>query len=494
MGGIFSKSNRPTLPGAYVNFQSQTVEAIPPNPGTAVAIPFTHDWGPFETVVRVSSFAEFQNIFGSSDDTDGYRAVRQAFQGEGLEGRGGAGEVVCFRMGAAAAAKAAKTLNNTSSSAAITLTARYEGTRGNDLTVVTQDHAADSTKNELLLFDGTVLVEKYVYTDANITSLAAEINADSDWVTAGSVTTGTALAAISGSTGNLTGGNDGTTILSADWVAALTAFSIHKFAVLCPYGLTDSGIRTTVATWTDDQNDLGNRFFTVFGGAAAESLATASTRSAALANPNIVNVGIGTLTDSTLGSGQTELAISTSEFAARVAGALASRGESQSLTHARFAGVEITVGPTLSELESAFDAGVLALSRDSHATAPVHVKTGLTTWTQTNATADPSKPYLIFRQPKYVRTIHGIETDLTRWAEEGIIGTQIINEQTREAVIGEVKTLLTERQSRGAIQAGWTVGIDQNPPPSDEDEFIALAISLSFARALEQVYFTVSVG
>lgn len=494
MGGIFSKSNRPTLPGAYVNFQSQIVETIPSSPGTAVAIPFTHDWGPFETVVRVSSFAEFQNIFGSSDDTAGYRAVRQAFQGEGLEGRGGAGEVVCFRMGGSAAAKASVVLDNTSAAAAITLTARYEGTRGNDLTVVTQNHAADNTKNELLILDGTVLVEKYVYTDANITDLAAQINDRSDWVTAGSVTSGTALAAVSGSDGDLTGGNDGTSLLSADWVAALNGLSIHRFAVLCAYGLTDSGIRATVAAWTDDQNDLGNRFFAVFGGAAAESLSTASSRSAALASPNIVNVGIGTITDTTLGSGQTELALSTSEFAARVAGVIAARGESQSLTHARFAGVEITIGATLSELESAFDAGVLALSRDSHATAPVHIKTGLTTWTQTDATTDPSKPYLIYRQPKYVRTIHGIESDLTRWAEENIIGQRVINEQTREAVVAEVKTRLTDRQSQGAVQAGWTVGIDQNPPPSDEDEFIALTVSVSFARALEQVYFTVSVG
>lgn len=490
MGGIFSKSNRPTLPGAYFNFEQQQAAAVPSNPGTAVAIPFTHDWGPFETVTRVSSFAEFQSVFGASDDTEGYRAVRQAFQGEGFDGRGGAGEVVCYRFGGSSAAKAAITLNNSSAAAAITLTARYEGTRGNDLRVTTQDLAADSTKNELIILDGTTIVERYEYADTDITNLAAQINESSDWVTAGSVTSGTALATVSGSA--LTGGNDGTTLLAADWTAALDALSVHRFAVFCAYGLTDSTIRTTVATWIDDQNDLGKRFFGVFGGAAGETLATARTRSAALANSNIVNVGIGTVTDATLGSGQTSQTLSTAEFAARVAGALAARGEYQSLTHARFAGVELTVGATLSELESAFDAGIVALARDSHATAPVHIKTGLTTWTRSVATAD--KPYLIYRQPKYVRTIHGIEADLTQWAEENIIGVRVINDTTREAVVGEVKARLAEREALGAIQAGWTVGIDQSPPPSDDDEFVAIVISASFARALEQVYFTVSVG
>ena len=492
MGGIFSKSNRPTLPGAYFNFESQPVPVVPPAAGTSVAIPFTHDWGPFETVVRVSSFAEFQSMFGSADDTDGYRAVKQAFLGEGLPGRGGAGEVVCFRFGGSAAAKATLTLNNTSSAGAITLSARYEGTRGNDLRVTTQNYAGDSAKNELIILDGATVLEKYRYADTDITDLAAQINAKSDWVTAGSVTSGTALSNVSAQA--LTGGNDGTTLLAGDWTAAMEAFDVHRFAVFCAYKLTDSSIRASVASWTDSQNELGKRFFSIFGGAAGEDEDTAATRSAALASPNLLNVGIGTITDSSLGAGQTELALSTSEFAARVAGALANRGEFQSLTHARFVGIELTIGATLTELESAFDSGVIALARDSHATAPVHIKTGLTTWTQSDADSDPTRPYLIYRQPKYVRTIHGIESDLTQWAEENIIGTQVINDNTRETVVGEVKSVLLDRQKAGAVQPGWTVGIDQNPPPSDDDEFIALVISVSFARALEQVYFTVSVS
>ena len=492
MGGIFSKSNRPTLPGAYFNFQAEAVESIPSSPGTAVAIPFTHDWGPFEEVVRVSSFAEFQNIFGSADDTQGYRAVKQAFLGENLDGRNGAGEVVCYRFGGSAAAKASVILNNTSSAGAITLTARYEGTKGNDLSVTTQDYAGDSSVNELIILDGAVVLERYRYADTDITNLAAQINAKSDWVTAGSVTSGTALAAVSAQA--LSGGNDGTTLLAADWTAAMNALDVHRFAVFCAYNLTDASIRASVASWTDTQNSLGKRFFSIFGGAAGETLATAETRSAALGSPNILNVGVGTITDLSLGSGQTSQTLGTAEFAARIAGALAARGEYQSLTHARFTGIELTVGPTLSESEEAFDAGVVTLSRDSHATAPVHIKTGLNTWTQADADSDPTRPYLIYRQPKYVRTIHGIESDLTQWAEENIIGTRVINDQTRDAVVAEVKRRLSDRESLGAIQSGWTVGIDQNPPPTEDDEFIALTISASFARALEQVYFTVSVG
>lgn len=492
MGGIFSKSNRPTLPGAYFNFTSTTTESVPTSPNAAVAIPFVHDWGPFEAPVRVTSFAEFQAVFGASDDTPGYRAVKQAFLGEGLPGRGGAGEVVCYRFGGSAAAKATKTLNNTSAAAAITLTAVYEGTRGNDLKVTTQNNASDSAKNDLIILDGTTVLETYTYTDADITALAAAINANSDWVTAGSVTSGTALATVTGS--SFASGNDGSTLTSGEWATCFDDLDIEPFAVFAAQNLTDSGIQASLLAWVDDSNDVGKRFFAVVGGASAESISTAATRSGSLASPNVVNVGGITVTDPTLGSGGTDHTFGGSELAARVAGILASRGEFQSLTHARFAGLELDAGPTLTDSETAFDEGVVTLARDSHAAAPVHIKTGLTTWTQTDADADTTKPYLIYRQPKYVRTIHGIESDLTNWAEETIIGLRPINDQTREAIIGEVKRSLSDREALGAIQSGWSVAIDQDPPPTSDDEFIALSISVQFARSLEQVYFTVSVG
>lgn len=491
MGGIFSKTGRPKLPGAYFNFAGVSPSPLPASPGSAVAIPFTHDWGPLDETVRVNSFAQFQAVYGTTDTTDGYRAVRQAFMGEGVDGRGGAGEVVCHRIGAASAAKATLVLNNTSAAPAITLTARYHGTRGNSLKITTQDYASDSLKNELIILDGTVILERFVYTDTDITSLAAAINSRSQWVTAGSVTTGIALAIVTGT--SMASGDNGLTILIGDWTAAIAALELAPFAALCCYGLNDASTKTAVIAWAAAQNLIGKRFFTVFGGAAAESVSTAVTRSTACANPNILNVGVGTITDTTLGTGGTRLALSTSEFAARVAGALVARGELRSLTYARFAGVELTIGPTLAELETCFDGGVIALARDSHTEAPVHIKAGLTTWTQTNADADPTKPYLIYRQPKYVRTMHGIETDLTEWAQDGVLGSSI-TESTKDAVVGQAKANLAARTAAGAIQEGWTVGIDQDPIPTASDEFIALKINASFARALEQIYFTVSVG
>lgn len=496
MAGIFSKNNRPKLPGSYFNFAPEAAPAIQPNPGTAVAIPFLHDWGPFDTAVRVSSFAEFQQIYGNSDNTEGYRAVRQAFQGEGVDGRGGAGEVVCYRFGGTSAAKAVKTLQNTTPAAAITLTARYHGTKGNQLKVTTQDYAADSAYNELILYLDTVEVERYRYLDTDITDLAAQINASSNWVTAGSVTSGVALSAVSAS--SFASGDDGTTLLAADWTGAMSAFEIQPFAVFCPYHLVESSpftIEASIVAWTKAQNLLGKRFFTVLGGGTTgDTLTLAKARSVAAASGDILNLGIGYVTNPGLGTGQTAYTLTLGEFAARVAGALAARGESRSMTYARFADCEMPVGPTLTEQSSAFDGGVVSLARDSHPVAPIHIATGLTTWTSANATADTSKPYYIFRQPKYVRTMHALQTELTEWAELNIVGQATVDQATRDALVAEAKVRLLGKQEKNAIQEGWTVGIDSDPPPSDDDEFIALAIGINFERALEQVYFSVSVG
>lgn len=499
MAGVFVKNYRPKLAGAYFNFKPTPQSPIASRAGSAVAIPFVNDWGPAEQAVRAGSFEEYQALFGSSDDTPAYLAVRQAFLGENVAGRIGAGEVLCFRLLGADAAKSTRALTNTDAGTpvALTLAGRYFGSRGNDLTVSVGVAAEDAAKHALALYLDGALVERYVYTPTDITALATEIRAQSDWVDyTGTPLTGFALTAVGPVA--LTGGVDGATILAGDWTAAMTALEIEPFAALAAYDLTDAAIVASLKAWAvgttaaPGLNLSGKRFFLVIGGLAAETITTAATRSATNADPNIVNVGVGTLTDLVNGPARTAIDLSTAQLTARIAGILASRGEHQSLTNARLGDTRILIGATVAEQKTAFDEGVVVLARDSHATAPVHVRVGLTTWTATDATTE--KPYRTYRQPKYVKTMHNMEEELTQYIEEEVLGLRPINEATRTSIIGHVKSKLSQRESLGAVQTGWTVGIDNDPPAASEDEFIAIAINLEFGRALEQVFFTVSVA
>jgi len=491
MPGTFSKSNRPERPGAYVNFSPTATTTVPASAGSVAAVLITHDWGPSETVARCVSFSDFQAQFGSSDDTAGYRAVRQAFTGEGLPGRGGASEVLVWRAVAASAAKADAALLNTAGSpvTGLTLTAKYDGTRGDDLKVTIQDNAANGSNFDLILKDGTVEVERYTLPDENISELAAEINLISDWVTAAADVDNVSLAEVSNSA--FSGGDDGTSLLAGDYTAAFDALEVYRFGVFAAENLTDPSITASLVAWVDGLNAVGKSLLGVIGGAAAESVATAVTRATTANSPYIVCVGVGSAEDSTLGTGETSVSLGTAELAPRIAGILCSRGETQSITFARLANLSITAGATEAQILTAFDAGLVVLSRDSHSVAPVRIEKGLTTFTTTD---DLTRPYLIYRNPKFVRTMQGVQQELAQWSEENVIGILPINDTTREYVVGHATLLLKGRAASGAIQETFTVQIDQNPPPSDNDEFIGLVFGISFGRSLEQLYFSINIS
>lgn len=495
MAGIFSKANRPKLPGAYINFEAAKAALLPTSPGSAVAIAAVGDWGPTGTAIRCRSEAELRSIYGPSDNTDLYLAARQAFQGEGFDGLGGAGEVVVVRFNGvgAAAVKASKTINKAGGGAAITLKAKYPGTYGNNLSTEVID---GTTGLDILIVKlNGVDVERYTYAETNITNLAEQI-AESDWVEASGVTSGTALD--QSTDGALSGGTNGT-VAAGDWTAAFASLENQPFAVFAAYKMTEISLHASLQAWVEEANAKGKRFFGVIGGArtsdtVAESINTALGRSGENANPNILNVDGVVLKDKINGpsTASGEVVVGGTELTARVAGILAARGEYASLTLARLADTEIIAGRSASEQLTAFEEGVVTFGRDSHAEAPVHIKSGLSTWTTVEATK--ALPYKTYRQPKYVRTMHGIETDLTTYVEQEILGRRPIDGPTRDAVVSEAKRILQDRERQGVIQPGWMVGIDQDPPPTEEDEFIALVIQLKFGRALEQVFFTISVS
>lgn len=487
MPGQFSIDNRPKLPGAYVNYVAAPTATVPVSVGSIVAVPFTHDWGPLNTGVYCASLADFQAIFGSSKTTPAYYAVAQAFKGEGVAGRGGAGSVLCYRMGGTGVAKATKVLNNTGAAAALTLTAYYEGVKGNTLTVTTQDYANDSTLNELILYVGGFEVERYRYADTNITDLVAQINAGSHWVQATLTTTGTALATITGSA--FAGGNDGSTLAAGDWTNMMTALEAYRFSILAPFDLTNASILTSLVTWIQDKNSKGKRFMTVLGGVAAESYATAKAAAASLNDPNIVRIGIGSIKDNVLLDVNGVASVfSTSQFAPRVAGALAFRGEALSLTFSRFADVDLIGGPSLQNIADAYDVGLMVFEKDSNA-SPVRINRARTSL----VTGTAAYPFAVFSEPKFVRTMQVFETEITEYGET-IIGLVPVNNTTRQTLVGEMKLRLRRREEAGVVQPGWSVVVSANPPPDDSQSFVKLDYSLKFGRSLEQILNSITVG
>jgi Phage tail sheath protein subtilisin-like domain len=169
---------KPIRPGSVIRFTGEPTPVIPPSVAETAAVPIVHDWGPINTPVLVTSFPEFEQIFGQGQ-TPGRTAVLGAFAGQALPGQGGAGGVFVYRMAASAAA-AKVTLSG------LSLLATSAGSRGNGLkAIVENDPGGDALRQQFRLLLNNAQVERYSYLKAQPQDLAAAINQRSNYVNAG---------------------------------------------------------------------------------------------------------------------------------------------------------------------------------------------------------------------------------------------------------------------------------------------------------------------
>ncbi len=484
MPGSFSKDARPLRTGGYTNFEAPTAAAIPPSVGSVVMVPITHDWGPFKVPTLCLSNATFLQKFRDGATT-GKRDVRFAFQGEDFDGRNGAGAVIVYRTGTAAAAKATKVIQNSTPANALTVTALYEGTKGN--TIATQDVTKADGTRDFVVTVNTVEVERYNHVATDLTTLAAAINAQSNWLRASVTLDGVALVT---TLQTLAGGNNGEVLTGTEWTALMAALEFERFGIFTT-SQVDATILAALKTWVQGRNKSGQRFLAVVGGNGAtgtgpDSMSAANTRSTTLNDQNFINVGGFAVID------EVEGALNPGQAAPRIAGVFAARGRNRSMSLARLRGWTLSAAPSSAEVDSAYAAGTVTLARDSDPVAPVYIEKGLTTFTTQN---DVTRPYRIYRNPKFVLTMAIFETELAEYAvSPGLIGELGVNDATRSAIVGDAVARLKAMEASNIIQAGWNVGVDGDPPPSNDDEYVALKYRFKFTRTVEQVYNTVVVG
>lgn len=180
-GGGFTTQNK-ELPGAYINFVSAASASASLSDRGIATMPLELDWGKDGEVFEVTN-EDFQKncmkIFGYAFDSPKMKGLSDLFLG--------AKTLYAYRLNSGGD-KAANAF----------ATALYGGTRGNDLKIVIQANADDSTKFDVLTYMGTVKV------DAQTVAKAADLVAN-DYITFKA----DATLAVTAST-PLTGGTNGT--------------------------------------------------------------------------------------------------------------------------------------------------------------------------------------------------------------------------------------------------------------------------------------------
>lgn len=445
----------PDVPQTIIRFQGEKIPRILPSSADTVMIPLVHDWGPVYSdaagplgtdggVQELLSFSDWTRLFGDSD-TPGRTAVAGAFAGQNLPGAVGAGAVIAARVAGATAAVATVSVQNTTPTAALTLSGKYVGSRANNFTyVIDSDPANPTTRDRLRILYLGAVQETYLYSKTDIAGLAAAINFRSKLITATSVVSGTGLTHGNGA---FAGGDDGATLTPTDHLNVLASLRLADAAILAAYDLTDTAVQASYLSWVQSQSDASRPVRWVVGGLAGESIDDALTRTTALADPHVINFGVGTWHDDLL-----DKDLSTSQLAPRIAGILAARGQKSALTYAKIGGLHNVGGtaPADDAIESAVTMGVTVLMPAAAADADVRIAKGVTTWTADTATM----PNDVFGDPRLVGIMDNYVRTMKKWGDDNVIGDLPVNDDTRNTVYGEARRLQDALLRDGLILPG----------------------------------------
>jgi len=210
-GGTWLTQNK-VLPGAYINFSSVSKASATLSDRGVAAIPLPLAWGPEGAVFEVTN-GDFQknsmDIFGYSYMDDAMLPLRELFMY--------AKTVYLYRL-TGTTTKAVAQLNG-----ANIATAKYGGSRGNDMRLVISANVDDGAAFDVKTYMGDALVDEQI----GVAS-AAELT-NSAFVTFDPAATLAVTAGV-----NFTGGGDGT-INGTAWQDALDAFEAYSFNTLgCP--------------------------------------------------------------------------------------------------------------------------------------------------------------------------------------------------------------------------------------------------------------------
>ena len=461
-GSVFQIGEQKIRPGVYVRITNigEPQEAIVPQ-GIVAAL-FRASWGPLGEVIYLENADAVISTFGSEGTID---TALEAF-------RGGCRRVVGFRLGNGGE-KATLNLQDSESTNVVTITAKYEGARGNDFAVTIRDSLTDDTKRELLLYEGATLRQTITFTkgDGEPQALVDAVAAsNSPYITATKTADGSGvLAAVAQQP--LSGGQD-PTVNGESYSDGLSAIEAIDWNVLC-VDTEDPVTHAVVQTYIDRVRDEGKRVLGVVGEPTSVPLATRLANARAFNDPAIIYVANGF-------KGSDGVTREGYKAAARVAGMVASAQITESLTHYVVRGATELVGALANaEIEQAINSGALVFTMSAQ--KQVHIEYGINTFVTPTADMDAG-----WKKIRRVRTRDNL-MDRIAATWDPLIGKINNSPDGRATLIAAAQGIINRMITEGALLQGTIFEDLNNPPVGDSAWFVVQVDDLDSA---EKVYIT----
>lgn len=410
-----------------------------------VAICEALSWGPVGTVQTVEAGANTTPCTGYPATDPRNRFLTEIFKGS--DRTAPPRRALLYRPAAAGSAAASAQLGD----GALTVTAKYPGLRGNDITVTISTGAEENTFDVTTVVDGAAA-------DAQTVTAPSELTANA-WVSFA----GEGPLSASGGL-PLTGGLDGTAASSA-YTEFLEAIEPHAFDILI-YDGTDQAVQQAMASFV--------RRLAEDSGKYAQLVA------ANMPAPNsqyVINVASGvTLSDGT--------ALTAPQTTWWVGGAQAGALYNQSLTYAVYPGA-VSVSPLLtdSQIGQGLEAGELLLSAEEGEVRVEQDLNTLTTFTQDTGE--------VFRYNRTMRLCSTLANDIYRSFRRDFIGLVNNNAAGRGQFKARIVGYLLEMQAAQAIE-NFTPD-DVEVLPGDDINSVLVNVAIQVVGSIEKIYLTVQI-
>ncbi|KOC49988.1 phage tail sheath family protein [Clostridium botulinum] len=434
-GGTWTSQNK-VRPGAYINCKSKSKQSATLGDRGIVTVPMSLPWGPEKTVIEIASSDNLFDVLGINIADDAAKLIREAFKR--------AKTLLLYRLNTGI--KATATIEG------LTITAKYSGNKGNNITIVIQNNIDDTSKFEVLtMFEGTQM-------DKQLVTTIAELKANNYVEFKG---TGE-LKATAGIP--LKGGSDGT-VEKKDYPQYLADIELHDFNTM---GITtkEQSIKAIVTTFIKRlREDEGKKVQAVLTDYAIADY------------EGIISVKNGViLSDNTH--------ITADEAVVFIAGATAGSNINQSNTYSTYDdAIDVDIKYTNKEIIQALKNGEIVFTIND---CKVVIEEDINTFTSFSDMKDKS-----FSKNRVIRVLDGINNDSKLIWSKKYLGKADNDDNRRDLYRKDLIKHLETLQGLNAVTN--VVPEDVEVLPGEDKDAVVATIGAEPIDSMEKLYMNIDV-